>query len=108
MAYRVLLTHGAAQDLRKIHEYVAGHDSPARAGYVLGKIEAVFGRLSELPERGAIPRELDALGIREFREVFFKPYRVIYYVEGKAVYVVVIADGRRDMRTLLQQRLLGA
>jgi toxin ParE1/3/4 len=46
------------------------------------------------------------LGIRDYREVFFKPYRVIYRVMGDTVYVLLIVDGRRDMQTLLQRRLL--
>ena len=47
-------------------------------------------------------------GIREYREIFFKPYRIIYRVMENNVYVLAIADGRRDMRTLLQRRLLQA
>ena len=49
-----------------------------------------------------------ALGVREYRQTFFKPYRVIYRVVGECVYVYLIADGRRDMQALLQRRLLGA
>jgi toxin ParE1/3/4 len=64
--------------------------------------------LSEFPERGAYPKELLALGIREYREVFFKPYRIIYRVMDKNVYVLLIVDGRRDMQSLLQRRLLDA
>jgi toxin ParE1/3/4 len=41
------------------------------------------------------------------KEVLFKPYRIVYRVFGDAVYVYVIVDGRRDMQTLLQRRLLG-
>jgi toxin ParE1/3/4 len=44
----------------------------------------------------------------EWREVFFKPYRIIYEVRSGGVYIVFIADGRRDMRTLLQRRLFGS
>lgn len=55
---------------------------------------------------GRHPRELLALGIREYREVFFEPYRIICRVMGDGAYVLVIADGRRDMRALLQRRLL--
>ena len=47
-------------------------------------------------------------GIREYREIVFKPYRIIYRVMEDNVYVLVIADGRRDMQTLLQRRLLQA
>ena len=65
-------------------------------------------RLATFPHRGAHPRELQALGIREYRQTFFKPYRLIYRVIGRQVFVYVIADGRRDMQSLLLRRLLGA
>jgi len=48
------------------------------------------------------------MGIRDFREVHFKPYRIIYRVYGRRVVVFLMADGRRDMRALLARRLLGA
>ena len=52
------------------------------------------------------PKELLALGIRNYREIFFKPYRVIYQVTGDKVHVMLIVDGRRDMQALLLRRLL--
>ena len=61
-----------------------------------------------MPERGNYPRELLDLGIKDFRQVFFKPYRLIYRVMGRDVVVLVIADGRRDLQSLLARRLLGA
>ena len=76
--------------------------------YVLGKIEEAFFGLADNPERGAYPNELLEVGLREFREVYFKPYRIIYRVITQHVYVMVIADGRRDMQTILQRRLLQA
>jgi toxin ParE1/3/4 len=75
---------------------------------VLTSIEKAFGSLSESTDRGAHPKELLALGIRDYREIFFKPYRVIYRVLGNIVHVFLIADGRRDMQMLLQRRLLDA
>ncbi len=106
MPFTVRLTASAARDLEGIHGYIARHDSPQKAEYVLDRMEKVFGSLSEYPERGSYPGELLALGIREYREVFFKPYRIIYRVLGETVHVLVIADGRRDMQALLQRRLL--
>lgn len=64
--------------------------------------------LSENPQRGAYPKELYAIGLRKYREVFFKPYRIIYRIMAKRVTVFVIPEGRRDMQTLLQRRLLQA
>ncbi len=108
MPFAVLLTNDAARDLEALHDYIAVNDAPQEANYVLEQIEKAFSRLSEFPERGAYPKELLVLGIREYREVFFKPYRIIYRVIDKNVYVLLIADGRRDMQSLLQQRLLRA
>ncbi len=91
MAFRVRLTHDAERDLRDI---------------VLDQIERSLVALRESPERGAFPKELIALGIREYREVFFKPYRVVYRIADGDVIVFVIADGRRDFQALLSRRLL--
>lgn len=66
------------------------------------------GSLAAFAERGTHPKELLALGIREYRQAHFKPYRLIYRVSGKQVVVYIIVDGRRDMQTLLMRRMLGA
>ncbi len=106
MSYQVFLTRDAVRDLEELDEYLAASDSDEKADYVLNKIEAALQRLSESPERGSRPRELLALGVGEYHQVFFKPYRIIYTIRGKRVYVLLIADGRRDMESLLQRRLL--
>ncbi len=108
MPFAVLLTSDAARDLNELYDYIAVHDSPRKADYVLEQIEKTFSTLSEFPERGVYPKELLKLGIREYREIFFKPYRIIYRVMDKNVYVLLIVDGRRDMQSLLQRRLLEA
>ena len=106
--FEVLLTEGAERDLEDIHSYIAEHDSMANADHVLDAVLAAAERLARLPQRGSHPRELLALGIREYRQVFFKPYRVIYRIAGRQVIVHLIVDGRRDMQSLLARRLLGA
>jgi len=108
MAFQVLLTDDASRDLEELYDYIESHDAPGKADYVLDQIANAFSSLSENPERGAYPKELLAVGLREYREIFFKPYRIIYRVLIKNVYVMVIADGRRDMQALLQRRLLQA
>ena len=108
MPFEVFLTADAARDLEDLYHYIALHDAPGKAEHVLTRTEKALGSLSESPDRGAHPKELLALGIREYREIFFKPYRVIYRVLANSVHVFLIADGRRDMQTLLQRRLLDA
>ena len=74
---------------------------------ILDRLLEVTENLTTFPERGSQPKELRLLGIKEYRQAFFKPYRIIYRVIDEQVVVYVIADGRRDMQTLLSRRLLG-
>jgi toxin ParE1/3/4 len=106
--FEVLLTEGAEQDLEAIHDYISDFDCVANANYVLDELQDVVERLSKFPERGSYPKELVGLGIKEYRQTFFKPYRVIYRITGSQVIIYLIADGRRDMQSALARRLLGA
>ncbi len=108
MRYKVMLTEGAERDLEEIYDYIAEFDSPASANHVLNKLLEVAASLATFPERGSHPRELLALGIREYRQSFFKPYRIVYRVNAHQVFLYLIADGRREMQALLARRLLGA
>ena len=108
MSFEVVLTAGAAADLIDLADWIASHDSPAKAAHVVDRIEAAFSALARFPLRGAYPRELLALGVREYRETSFKPYRIVYRVDTGRVFVELIADGRRDLQELLARRLLGA
>jgi toxin ParE1/3/4 len=38
--------------------------------------------------------------------VFFKPYRIMYRLQGTTVLIFAILDGRRELTDLLLQRLL--
>jgi toxin ParE1/3/4 len=106
IAYTVLLTQDAMDDLEAIYDYIYIHDLPDRADYVIGRIEETFGRLTLFPERGGYLPELLEVGIKEYRETFFKPYRIVYRILDCKVYVMMIVDGRRDLQTLLLRRLL--
>ena len=107
VVYEVVLTQGAEQDLEALFDHVAENESVANAHRLLDNLMDVAQSLSKLPERGSRPKELLAVGIQEYRQVFFKPYRVIYRLHGKQAVVYLIADGRRDMPALLTRRLLG-
>ena len=106
--YEVLLTQCAEQDLESIHDYIAEFDSVASANHVLDRLMKVVEGLAQFPERGSYPKELVALGIKEYRQTAFKPYRMIYRIIGSRVVIYLIVDGRRDMQSVLARRLLGA
>jgi toxin ParE1/3/4 len=107
MEFQVVVTEDAERDLEDIVTYIAQHDSPRSAENVLGRILDIAESLAAGPTRGSPPKELRALGDKEYRQVFFKPYRLIYRVVEQQVIIYLIADGWRDMQTLLARRLLG-
>ena len=104
--YRVRVTENAEHDLIDIYRYIAHRDSVENADYVLDQLQSLCSQLSELPERGQFPPELDRIGVTNYREVNFKPYRVIYEVTRQDVFIHCILDGRRDIPALLERRLI--
>ena len=106
MSFTVLWLASAERDLEDIADYIAQHDSPTGATHVVESILDAAKSLAQFPESGTYPDELAGLGNHEYRQVFFKPYRLIYRIAKKTVYVHLVADGRRDMHTLLARRLL--
>ena len=105
--FELLLTQGAEQDLEAIHDYICEFGCVASANDVLDALIDVVESLSRFPERGSHPRELLGLGIKEYRQTFFKPYRLVYRITDTKVIIYLIVDGRRDMQAVLARRLLG-
>ena len=104
--YRVRIVPEAEEDLAELVEYVAQYDSGERANYVLKKLMMVCERLEQHPERGHFLPELRSLGIKNYRETHFKPYRIIYEVSGRKVFILLIVDGWRSLQAILERRLL--
>ena len=106
--FDVRLTRGSEIDLEALYGYLKDNRSAEQADTLLDSLLAAIETLETFPLRGSVPKELDALGIREVRQILVEPYRLIYRLSGKTVFVMVIADGRRDMQALLERRLLGS
>jgi toxin ParE1/3/4 len=104
MTFEVLLSEQAERDIADIYRYIAAHDDVKMADRVLAALEKSCRALADFPERGNAPKELEPLGIAEFREVYCKPYRVIFRIFGARVVVYCAIDGRRGMQSLLQRR----
>ncbi|OGW49701.1 MAG: plasmid stabilization protein [Nitrospirae bacterium RBG_19FT_COMBO_42_15] len=108
MKYEVRIDNIAIGDLYAIYRYVANNDSPGKAEHLLDSIQKAMLSLETMPARGNHPPEMQRWGIFDFREIFFKPYRIIYEIRDKSVFIHVVLDGRRNCEDLLHQRLLGA
>lgn len=106
MKYSVRITAAAARDLEELCLWIAEHDTPERANHVLDRLTETAAKLSTMPRRGSHPSELPPGTQAEFRQIFFKPYRVIYEVLPSEVIIHAIVDGRRSLQSLLLRRIL--
>jgi toxin ParE1/3/4 len=104
--YNVLFDLDAEEDLFDIYRYVVLNDSIERADKLYTSIKKTCYKLKLYPHRGNIPSELFEIGVVEFRELRYKPYRIIYSIESTSVMVHCVLNGRRDIQSILQERLL--
>ena len=75
--FDVRLTRGAEFDLEALYGYMKDNRSAEQADVLLDRLLAAIETLEISPLRGSVPKELDALGIREFRQILVEPYRLI-------------------------------
>jgi len=106
MKYKVNIIKSAEDDLLELYKYIYFNDCEENADKIYAKLVNKITSLQEFPNRGHIPSELKLLGIEDFLEIHYKPFRIIYQIIGKVVFVHCILDGRRDMQKLLQERLI--
>ena len=106
MKYEVFLTPEAENDIFQIYFFILENDSEQNANYVLDKIKQACLNLNTLPGRGHILPELERINVFNYREIHFKPYRIIYQVIEKKIFIHCIFDERRELQEILENRLL--
>jgi toxin ParE1/3/4 len=92
-------------DLKGIISYTA-EDSPQRAYEAFMNIKAKASTLHSFPERRRIAPELEEQGITQYRELIATPWRIIYRISEKVVYVLSVLDSRQNVEDILLKRLL--
>lgn len=103
--WAIVYGDGAQGDILGITDFIA-RDSAINAEKVLDRLESRIGTLTTLPERGRVVPELQWHGISNIREIFEKPWRVLYQIRGSKVVIVAVYDGRRHLNDLLMERFL--
>jgi toxin ParE1/3/4 len=103
--FRVQWAEAAVRDLEELVSFIA-MDSEFDADRILSRLDARSGTLESSPGRGRLVPELARFGMRRWRELVVRPYRMIYRIEGDTVNVLAVFDGRRDLEDLLLDRLL--
>ena len=105
-AYRIQWAPTAIDDLDEILDFIAVHDGNDAARRVHTKIIARIDTLAAHPKRGRIVPELKGFGIKDYRELIVRPYRVFFRIMRGKVGIVGVLDGRRDLEELLVNRAL--
>ena len=93
MAYRVIWSPRAIEDIEAIAQYIAV-DSRAYAAAVVKTILNIAPRLSLFPFAGRVVPELADHHIREW---FAYSYRIIYRIENQVVIVATVIHGKRQL-----------
>ncbi|MFA5353627.1 MAG: type II toxin-antitoxin system RelE/ParE family toxin [Thermodesulfovibrionales bacterium] len=104
--YDVRWSETAERDLIGIVEYIAD-DSPSRACEVFREIRKKASSLRTFPRRGPVVHELHDQGITQYHELIVSPWRIIYRVSERTVYVLSVFDSRRSLEDILLRRLTG-
>ncbi len=91
MAYRVVWSPRAVEDLEAIAQYIAV-DSNAYAAAVVKRILDIARHLSQFPYAGRIVPEFADENIREW---FVYTYRIIYRIENRVVTMATVIHGKR-------------
>lgn len=105
-AFRVQLTRPASADLDEIARYREAQRGLDDADALLDSVLERIATLEQFPHRGSIPNELDGLGASSIRQIVHAGFRILYEVEASTVSIIKVADGRRDVETLLHGRML--
>ena len=102
--YKVHWTDVAELDLVEIVEYIS-EDSPSAAKSVFKNITERAEQLYHTPEKCRVVPELLDQGITTYREMIVAPWRIIFRIEKKDIYVLSVIDGRRNVEDVLLYRL---
>jgi plasmid stabilization system protein ParE len=91
---QVIWTDESLGDLEAIYDFIA-EKSPHAAKKVARSILARTRQLETFPESGSAQETNKTLS-RSYRYLVEGNYKIIYSVEGKAVYVEAVVDTRED------------
>ena len=103
--FEVLWTDAARLDLERIVEFIA-EESPANALGALHRLKRRCRALTTMPERGRIVPEARAVDVFTYRELIEGPWRIVYRYEVDRVHVMAVLDARRELSSLLLERLV--
>lgn len=106
MSLSVVFLRSANLDLRELKSYIVRNFGKDTWKATYGKIQQAVGAIQAFPLGGVIPEELEKLNLTQYRQVLSGMNRIIYEVRQQTIYIHVVCDARKNMKSLLMKRLL--
>jgi toxin ParE1/3/4 len=106
MTSRVVFLKSAEQDLKELRRYVVREFGKETWQASLARIKDCAENIGAFPMGGSVPDELERLNLTQYRQVVSGMNRIIYEIRQEIVYIHIVCDTRKDMKSLLTRRLL--
>ena len=106
MTWQVVFLHSAEQDLKALQTYLVKRFGQAVWQESYQGIKERVNTLKSFPLSGSIPEELESLHFNHYRQVISGMNRIIYEIRQDTIYIHIVCDTRKDMKSLLTRRLL--
>ena len=105
MNYKIIWNNYDKNDLNEIIDYIIENAGINTAFNVYNKIKNRAELLKVSPEQGRVVPELKKF-TNKYREIIYKPWRLIYKIEEKIIKVLLVIDGRRNTEDILYEKLI--
>jgi toxin ParE1/3/4 len=110
MALPVVFLKSAEDDLRELKKYLSEEFGLTSSQNYYNQIKKAVNNISTFPLSSTIREELASIGQMQYRQVVSGMNRIIYEVKlsiqsEEQVYIHIITDVRKDLKSLLTRRL---
>ncbi|AEK63957.1 type II toxin-antitoxin system RelE/ParE family toxin [Collimonas fungivorans] len=106
MSFQVVFLNSAKLDLQELKAYITKNFGRETWQASYGKLQEAVHGLEDFPLKGKVPEEIQSLNLTQYRQVISGMNRIIYEIRQQTVFIHIVCDTRKDMRSLLTKRLL--
>ncbi|WP_211461238.1 type II toxin-antitoxin system RelE/ParE family toxin [Collimonas silvisoli] len=106
MSFQVVFLNSAKLDLQELRAYVTKNLGQETWQLSYRKLKESVDNLGAFPLKGKVPEEIQSLNLTQYRQVISGVNRIIYEIRQQTVFIHIVCDTRKDMRSLLIKRLL--
>lgn len=106
MSFNIVFLKSAEQDVKALKHYLLRQFGTKTWQSSLAKLKESIQALQTQPHAGKVPDELRALNSGQYRQIISGMNRIIYEIRKETIYIHIVCDNRRDMQSLLNQRIM--